>query len=378
MIASLERIVAVVLKEFGHVLADRPTLKATMVLPALQLLLYGYAINTVVDHIPTIVFDGSRDADSRALVAALRNSAYFDVVEQATSHEAAVAAIDAGRARAGVIIPPDYGSQVLRGNGAAAQLLVDGSDPNVAQAALFAAASIAQVHATDVRADLGRRLGLAEAPPGPALRPVVLYNPNMLTIAFVVPGLIGLILQQLAVNATAWAIVHEREVGTIEQLQITPIRGWELMVGKCIPYGCISLFAAALTLGLSRVIFGVEVAGSLVLLFALSLLFLLGSLGLGLLISTVAQTSWQARQLADLFLLPSMLLSGFLFPRETMPAVAQQLGLLMPLTYFLEVLRGVMLKGISLDLLWPQVLPLAAFAVLMFAASAMRFRKRSD
>src|SRR5262249_33433463 len=137
-------------------------------------------------------------------------------------------------------------------------------------------------------------------------------------------------------------------------------------------------FAAALTLGLAWLIFGVEVAGSLVLLFGLSLLFLLGSLGLGLLISTVAETSWQARQLADLFLLPSMLLSGFLFPRETMPFLAQQLGLLMPLTYFLEVLRGVMLKGVSLNLLWPQVLPLTAFAVLMFVASALRFRKRSD
>jgi ABC-2 type transport system permease protein len=378
MIASLERIVAVMLKELGHVLADRPTLQATMVLPALQLLLYGYAINTVVDHIPTVVFDGSRDANSRALVAALRNSTYFDVIEQTTSNEEAVIAIDAGRARAAVIIPPEYGSQVLRGNGAAAQLLVDGSDPNVAQAALFAAASIAQVHATDVRADLARRIGLAAGPPGPDLRPTVLYNPNMLTIAFVVPGLIGLILQQLAVNATAWAIVRERELGTIEQLQITPIRGWELMVGKCIPYGCISLFAAALTLGLARFIFDVEVAGSLVLLFALSLLFVLGSLGLGLLISTVAETSWQARQLADLFLLPSMLLSGFLFPRDTMPLLAQQLGLLLPLTYFLEVLRGVMLKGISLNLLWPQVLPLAAFTAIVFAVSAMRFRKRSE
>jgi ABC-2 type transport system permease protein len=375
---SLERILAVMLKELGHVLADRPTLKATLLLPALQLLLYGYAINTVVDHIPTVVFDASRDANSRALVAALRNSTYFEVIEQAASHEEAVTAIDAGRAKAGVIIPPEYGDRVLRGNGAAAQLLVDGSDPNVAQAALFAAASIAEVHATDVRADLARRVGLGNAPPGPELRPTVLYNPNMLTITFVVPGLIGLILQQLAVNATAWAIVHERELGTIEQLQITPIRGWELMVGKCIPYGCISLFAAALTLGLARVIFGVEVAGSLVLLFALSLLFVVGSLGLGLLISTVAQTSWQARQLADLFLLPSMLLSGFLFPREAMPLLAQQLGLLMPLTYFLEVLRGVMLKGISVDLLWPQIVPLAAFTVIVFAVSAMRFSTRSE
>lgn len=378
MIASLERILAVMLKELGHVLADRPTLKATMLLPALQLLLYGYAINTVIDHIPTIVFDGSRDSDSRALVAALENSGYFQVIGRVASHEEAVAAIDGGRAKVGVIIPPEYGSQVLRGNGAAAQLLVDGSDPNVAQAALVAAASITQVHAFDVRSDLSRRLGLTEAPPGPELRPVVLYNPSMQTIAFVVPGLIGLILQQLAINATSWAIVHEREIGTIEQLQITPIRSWELMVGKCIPYGIITMLAAIMTLGLSRLIFGVEVAGSLVLLLALSVLFLLGSLGLGLLISTVSQTSWQARQLADLFLLPSFLLSGFLFPRETMPVIAQQLGLLMPLTYFLEVLRGVMLKGVGLDVLWPNVLPLAVFAVLTFTVSAIRFRKQND
>jgi ABC-2 type transport system permease protein len=150
------------------------------------------------------------------------------------------------------------------------------------------------------------------------------------------------------------------------------------MVGKCAPYAGISLFAAALTIVLGWVIFGVEVAGSLVLLFALSSLFLLCSLGLGLLISTVAQTSWQARQLADLYLLPSMLLSGFLFPRESMPALAQQLGLLIPLTYFLEALRGVMLKGVGLSLLWPQIVPLAGFTVLMFVASAIRFGKRSE
>jgi ABC-2 type transport system permease protein len=378
MIASLERIIAVVLKEFGHVLADRSTLVATVLLPAIQLLIYGYAINSVVDHIPTIVFDGSRDSDSRALVAALHNSSYFDVVGGADSHEEAVTAIDAGRAKVGIVIPPDYGSGVLRGNGAAAQLLVDGSDPNVAQAALFAAASVAQVYAIDARADLSRRLGLAEAPPGPELRPVVLYNPNMLTISFIVPGLIGLILQQLAVNSTAQAIVHEREIGTIEQLQITPVRSWELMIGKCVPYACVSLLAAAFTLGLARLIFGVEVAGSLILLTMFSVLFLLGSLGLGLLISTVAQTSWQARLLADMFLLPSMLLSGFMFSRETMPAVAQQIGLLLPLTYFIQLLRGVMLKGVGLDLLWPHALPLAGFAVITFTVSAMRFRKQSD
>jgi ABC-2 type transport system permease protein len=198
----------------------------------------------------------------------------------------------------------------------------------------------------------------------------------MLSVNFMIPGLIGLILQFQTLILTAFAIVRERERGTLEQLVVTPIRPWELMLGKILPYVGIAFLAVAAALAVGRFWFGVAIAGSVPLLGALALLFLLSSLGIGLLISTVSQTQTQAMQVALFVMLPSLLLSGFLFPREGMPWVVRQLGQLIPLTYFLQILRGIVLKGVGLDVLWPQVVPLAAFGVAVFALSANRFRKR--
>jgi ABC-2 type transport system permease protein len=198
----------------------------------------------------------------------------------------------------------------------------------------------------------------------------------MLSVMFMVPGLIGLILQFQTLLLTAFAVVREREQGTLEQLIVTPIRPWELMLGKILPY-CVTAFASVtLALAVGRLVFGVQVAGSMPLLVVLSVIFLLGALGVGLLISTIAQTQRQAQMLAQFVLLPGMLISGFVFPREGMPWIVQQISLLIPLTYFLQILRGVVLKGVGLDLLWPQVVPLAIFGVAVFVLSALRFQKR--
>lgn len=372
----LSRIASIIRKEFIQIRRDPRTLAIVLVMPAMQLLLFGYAINTVVDHLPTVVFDESRDAYSRAFVAAFQNSGYFDLQAQASSHDEAQAAIDAGTAKVALLIPPDFGTHVLRNEKALAQLVVDGADPNVAQTALFAGGMIGQMHSADVASGLLERLGRAGSGAGIELRPVVLYNPSMLSVNFMIPGLIGLILQFQTLILTAFAIVRERERGTLEQLVVTPIRPWELMLGKILPYVVIAFCAVAVALSVGRFWFQVEITGSLWLLAGLSLVFLLSSLGIGMLVSTIAQTQTQAMQIAMFIMLPSFLLSGFMFPREGMPWIIQELGLLIPLTYFLQILRGIILKGVGMEVLWPHAVPLIIFGLVVFGLSANRFRKR--
>jgi ABC-2 type transport system permease protein len=370
------RVGAIVRKEFIQIRRDRRTLAIVLVLPVMQLLLLGYAINTVVDHLPTIVLDESRDADSRALVSALGNSGYFDVVAYAHDRREVIAAVDAGRAKVGLLIPPDYGDQVLRGRVGLTQLLVDGSDPNIAQTALFAAGVITQAHSAGINASTIARLGQGRPPGGVELRPVVLYNPSMLSATFMVPGIIGLIMQFQTLILTAFAVVRERERGTLEQLIVTPIRPWELMLGKLLPYTVTSSVGATVALLAGWLLFGVDIQGSIPLLAALSVLFLLGSLGLGLLISTISQTQGQAMQIAIFVLMPTIILSGFMFPRETMPWIIQQIGLLVPMTYYLQILRGIILKGVGIEVLWTSVVPLAILSLAVFTLSALRFQKR--
>ena len=370
------RIMAIIRKEFIQIRRDRRTLAMVLALPVMQLLLFGYAINTVVDHMPTIVFDEADDAESRALIAAFENSGYFDLLSYALSPAELADTIDAGRAKVALHIPPDFGDQVLRGQPSPVQLVIDGSDPNVAQTASFAAAAVVQARTAELSAASAARRGLAGLSGGIDLRPVVLYNPSMLSVNFMIPGIIALILLFQTLLLTAFAVVRERERGTLEQLIVTPIKPWELMLGKIIPYTITASIAATVALTAGRLLFGVEVAGSLGLLAVLSILFLLGSLGLGLLISTVSQTQMQAMQMAMFIMLPSMLLSGFLYPRETMPALIKPLSYLTPMTYYLQILRGIMLKGIGIKMLWPNVLPLALFSLVVFSLSAWRFQKR--
>lgn len=370
------RIAAIIRKEFIQIGRDPRTLAIVLAMPALELLLFGYAINTVVDHVPTVVVDEAGDAYSRQFLAAFANSGYFDEHAQVASRAQALDMIDSGAAKVALVIPPDFGTQLLRNQTALAQLVVDGSDPNVAQTALFAAGLVAQVRSADLLGDLAERLGRVTPTGGVELRPQVLYNPSMLSVNFMMPGLIGLILQFQTLILTAFAIVRERERGTLEQLVVTPIRAWELMLGKIIPYVVTAFVAVSVALGVGRLWFGVEVAGSLGLLIVFSLAFLLSSLGVGLFISTVSRTQTQAMQLAVFIMLPSVVLSGFMFPRESMPPIIQDIGLLIPLTYFLQILRGLFLKGVGFDVLWPSVLPLVIFGLVVFTLSANRFHKR--
>lgn len=370
---------AVMRKEFIQMSRDRRTLSMVLIMPALLLVMFGFALNTTVDHLTTVVYDQSDTAASRAFADAFANSGYFSIVGQVTSLQAARSAIDSGQAQAALIIAPNFGDQLLRGRTATAQLLVDGSDPNVAQTALFAGGLVAEDQSSQDIAALAARMGQSTLTGGGVdLRPVVLYNPQELNVAFMVPGLIGMILQMQAILLTASAIVRERERGTMEQLVVTPVTSTELMLGKVVPYVVVALVAVAASLAVGHWVFAVPIAGSVPLLFLLSLPFLLGSLGIGLLISAIARSQQEATQLAQFTNLPAMLLSGFLFERSSMPQLFQWIGDLIPMTYFLQILRGIILKGVTLVVLWTQTLTLSLFAVAVLAVAITQFRKRLD
>jgi ABC-2 type transport system permease protein len=358
----IARVWSIVVKEFIQIRRDPRTLAIVLAMPLMQLILFGYAINTTVDHIATVVLDQAHDAQSRGFLNSFFNTGFFDRVGSVGSIEQMRQAIDAGTARVGIVVPPDFSHDLLAGRAPQAQVVVDGSDPNTAQTALLVSGTLAQT---------------ARAP-AIDVRPVVLYNPGMQSINFMIPGLLGLILQFQTLLLTAFAVVRERERGTLEQLVVTPVKPWELMLGKILPFVVVAFANVFVASAIGRFWFGVEFAGSFLLLLALAGLFVLSSLGLGLLISTVSQTQAQAMQLALFVMLPSIILSGFVFPREGMPHPIRDLGLLIPLTYFLQILRGIILKGVGVAVLWPEVLALAAFGLVVFGLSANRFRKTMD
>jgi len=372
---SLSRLLAIVRKELIQIRRDRITLVLVIGIPVVELLLFGYALNAVTDHIATAVYDESRTSASRAFVAAFEHSTYFDVVAHVQTREEAMAAVDAGRARVAILVPPSFGDDVHGGRGATAQLIVDGSDPSVAQTALFSGGLVAQAQSGRVTVEALARTGSTRAPGGIELRPVVLYNPRMLSAQFMVPGLIGIILQMQAVLLTALGVVRERERGTLEQLIVSPVRPAELVLGKVLPNVALCLASTAMTLVMARVLFGVTVQGSVVELFLLTLPFLFGSLGIGLAISVVARTQAQALQMTMFTLLPSILLSGFLYARESMPWIFQGISAVIPMTYYLQILRGVIVKGVGVGVLWPQATALTAFAAVVLGVSVRRFRK---
>jgi len=302
---------------------------------------------------------------------------YFDLAYRVESGDELKALLDGGRVRAGLVIPPGYARALRRGEAAQAQLLVDGSDPLVARTALSMAEIVGRYRSQELQVTALAGQGTA-VPPGPAidLRARAWYNPGLESIKFNIPGLIGLLMQNITIMLTAFALVRERERGTLEQLMVTPVRSLELMVGKLIPYILIAFTDMGLALSIGIFWFKVPVAGSIPLLLGLTLLFLIFALGLGMFFSTVARTQLQAMQMTMLFILPSVLLSGFVFPRASMPPVIQYLGNLIPLTYFLDILRGIMLKGVGIEYLWGDVLPLAGFGVGIIALASWRFKKR--
>jgi ABC transporter DrrB family efflux protein len=376
---------AILLKEFAHIRREPLTLFFAFMIPVLQLTIFGYAIQTTIENIRTVVYDLDGRDDSRRLVEAFVNSRKFKVVEQVHDEGAFDAALSSGRAKVGIKIPPDYTECLLRGQQASVQVLIDGSDSQVATTAMNGAALLG------LNLSLGRgrtfaeglQVAVARNPAGQFalpidVRPRLLYNPNLESASFFVPGLIGIIMQLVTLFLTSFAIVRERELGTLEQLFVTPVGRGALLLGKLIPYAVIGFIETLIVLAVMVLIFGVPIRGDLVLLLGLSLLFLFTALGLGLLVSTLAQTQLQAIQFAFMVMLPSILLSGFVFPRDSMPAPIYWLGFCIPVTYFIEILRGIILRAASFRDLLPHVVGLAICCTAILTLSVARFHKQLD
>ncbi len=373
------RLVSLVRKEFIQIVRDPRTLYFTFAIPVIQLFLLGYTATTDVRNVPLAVFDQDRGPAARRLIDAYLSADYFRVIQTVGSEAEMRALIDDGDALAGMVIPPDYGQKIAAGRTATVAFVLDGSDPNVASTSFAAAELIGQAHSTEITVErLAQRGILSQFQPSLEVRAQVWYNPDMVSAFFMVPALIGMILQLMTAMLTATAIVRERERGTIEQLIVTPLRSGELILGKMIPYVIIAFFDTLEILVVGTLWFGVPIRGSLSLLLALTALFLVGSLGIGLFISTVARTQQEAMMLSWFTLLPTVFLSGFFFPLAAMPPVLRVISYVIPLRYYLIIIRSVLLKGVGAGSLISEIVALAIFGAVVMAAAALRFRKRLD
>jgi ABC-2 type transport system permease protein len=371
----LSSFIAIFTKEFVHIRRDRATLVIALAIPIFQLVLFGF-IDQTVSNLPTVVVDQDATHYSRELVDQLRATHTFAITHVTADPRAARDDITAGRARVGVIVPPDFHERRARGDEAKLLVLIDGSDANVSAQAL---ASVNGVAAAESFEAIAEKIQIGVTPPTNALsvQPIVLFNPDGRTANFIIPGLVAILLQIVAIVLTAISIVREREKGTLEQLLVTPIDPLGLMLGKLAPYLFVGIAEMAMILLAMRFGFGVPIRGNLVFLFVMALVYLFALLSIGLAISTRAQTQAQAQQMAQMFLLPSIFLSGYIFPAPGLPFVLRWIGRLMPATHMIEIMRGVVLRGAGPAQLWPNVAALVAISVAMVALSVRNFQKRA-
>ena len=376
---NLTRLSALMRKEMLQIVRDPRTLALVFIMPILQLVLLGYAATSDVRNIPLVVLDQDKSPASRTLLESFRAADYFRQAFDVNSESELRSLIDAGSARAGIIIPPDYSSRLAAGRPAQVAFIIDGSDPAIAGTTLAAATLIGQARATALSVERLAARGLAvAAAPAIGVRTRVWSNPDLIAAYYMIPAVVGLILQFLTVILTATAIVRERERGTIEQLIVTPLRASELIVGKLAPYVLIAFIDTIEILAGGVLLFGVPINGSLPLLLVLSGLFLISNLGVGLLISTITSTQQEAIIVAIFYNLPSIFLSGFIYPVAAMPRVLQFVSHAIPLRYYLIVVRGIVLKGVGMPALWPEVIALSIFAAVVITSAATRFKKRLD
>ncbi|MCE9571622.1 MAG: ABC transporter permease [Deltaproteobacteria bacterium] len=372
---SLGRIRVVAYKELIQLRRDRLTIGMMVMLPLMQLVLFGFAIDNDVRHMPTVVFDADRSAASRDLVRRMEVTGFYDVIGAVESYDEIATAFRQGTAGVALVVPARYGQDLARGRPAHAQLMVDGSDPQTVASATNTASSVVAQLAGNLAQQRAAALGVTTAP-AIDLAVSVLYNPDLRTAVYIVPGLVGVILTLTMVMFTSMAIVRERERGTLEQLIVSPVKSVELVIGKIVPYIVIGYVQMTLILIVGTQLFDVPFAGEIRLLYLLASLFIAGNLALGLFFSTLAKTQQQAMQMSFFFLLPNILLSGFMFPFAGMPRFAQILSSGLPLTHFLRIIRGIVLKGAGYAELAGEVLWLAAILGVLVAVTALRFRKK--
>jgi ABC-2 type transport system permease protein len=371
------RVRAIARKEFLHVLRDSRSLVLALFIPVMLLTLFGWALSLDVNDVPTVVLDQSGTPQSRELLSHLDGSAYITFREYAASERELTAALDEGRALLAVTIPPGFAEDVLAGRTARIQVVADGSDANTAALAIGYAGSAAQQYGAKLaveRVYRGQAPHLAQAVD---YRPLAWYNPALRSQNFIIPGLIALIMVVIAALLSSLTVAREWERGTMEQLISTPVRGPEIVIGKLIPYWIIGMLDVGIAMGLGYFLFDVPVRGNPILVLLMAGIFLLGALSIGMNASIVTKNQVLASQMALMVTyLPTMFLSGFVFALSNMPLPLQVVSYIVPARYFISLMRGVYLKGVGLDVVWPQALLLLAFAVLMFNSARLRFRKR--
>jgi ABC-2 type transport system permease protein len=372
------RLLSIIRKEFIQIFRDPRTLALILVMPVIQLFLLGYAATTNVKNVPIAVWDQSRSPESRSLLDAFRAADYFTISFEVYSQEEIQTLIEQGDVRGALVIPPDYARTLLEGN-AQVSMILDGSDATVGSTALSTARLIGQSHSIKVLTEQAARQGRAAAVQPPLdVRTQVWYNPDLRSAYFMIPGVIGMVLYAIMAMLTATAVVRERERGTIEQLIVTPIRSWELIVGKVMPYVILGFFDLAEVLLIGYFWFEVPIRSNLFLVVGTAGLLLLSSLGIGLFASTIANTQQEALLTVFVTILPGVFISGFLFPLEAMPKFLQIVSYAIPLRYYLVIVRSLLLKGVGFAALQNEIISLALFGVIIMGAAALRFRKRLD
>jgi len=373
------RLAAIIRKEFIQILRDKRTLGIVLVIPIIQLFLLGYSATSDIRNVPLAVYDQCRCVESRKLLDAYRNADYFRLAFEVGSQEDIRTLIEEGKARAGIIIPPDLNRQLVEGNAEVAFIL-DGSDATAGSTALAAATLIGQSYSTRLMIHRLEDSGINpdNFTPPLTIQTRVWYNPDLVSSFFMIPGVIGMILFAITSILTATAVVRERERGTIEQLIVTPIRPFELVLGKIVPYVILAFIDTLEALAIGHWWFKVPVRGDFGLILGCSGLLLLSGLGIGLFASTIANTQQEAMLTVWMTMLPSIFLSGFFFPLEAMPKILQAVSLLVPLRYYLIILRALLMKGVGVSAILNEIIALAVFGVVIMGAAAARFRKRLD
>jgi ABC-2 type transport system permease protein len=370
----------VIVKEFLQIRRDRRMIPVIFVAPVVQIVVFGFAVNTDVADVRTVLVDQDRTAASRDLVSRFVRSGYFDLVGTAARADDVDPWLVTAKAQLGLVIGPGFGKAIDAGRTARLQLVVDGSDATTANIALGYASSVARELGAEVQRRRLRSAGAGAGRSGEAvLVPRVLYNPDLKSRWFYVPAVLAMIVMIMTMLLSAMGVVREKEIGTMEQLIVTPIRPWQLLVGKLLPFALIGLFQTALATAVTVLGFGVPLRGSFPLLLGLTALFVLNTLGIGLLVSTLVQNQQQAMMgAAFAAMVPMIYLSGLIFPVENMPPAIQVVTYAIPLRYYAEIIRGVFLRGSGISVLWPEALVLLGMGIALLTVASLRFRKRLD
>ncbi len=362
---------AILFKEFISVLRDPLTLFFMLFPPLVEMIAFGYALDNDVKHMAMVILNEDRTVESRQFIDQFVNTESFRVVGEVQNIEQLSSEIRKGNAYVGLQIPPHFTRDVRTGNPARVQMLIDGSNSTTALQALNTAVSLTLSQSVQ---RMMKDVGSTHVPI--EVRPQMLYNPTMRSPNFYVPGVIGVVLQIGTTFATAMAVVRERERGTLEQLLVSPLSSWGLMLGKLIPYLCLGMTMALLLFGIMRFVFAVPIAGSVIAMVAATFVYVFALLSLGLLVATKAENQMQALQMSMAFILPSVFFSGFIFPRETMPAIFYWLGAALPTTYFIALMRAIILRGATFMEYWQSLAIMSGMAVLLFCVCSLRFRKK--